>query len=171
MASLDSLAILRTNQMTLEESFKALKSAFSNKTAEAESHAKELSALKAKNETLAAELATLSEKLEEAKVAVAQRDELAAKIEELTASLAKTEKLKSEAVSQIETVGKKAAQIVAAAGASPVEINPAVLGDAKSANKTGAELWDEYLKMPAGAEKQKFYNQNRSAIIAHLGYK
>ena len=155
--------------MTLEGSLKALKSAFTSKTVEAEAHAKELAALKAKNETLSAELASLSEKFEEAKSAVAERDALTAKIAELTQTLASAEKVKTEAVSQIESAGKKAAQIVAAAGATPVEISPATKGNEPP--KTNAELWEQYLKMPAGAEKQKFYNANRTQIIAHLGYK
>ena len=156
--------------MTLEESFKALRAAFTSKTAEAESHAKELSALKAKNETLAAELSALAEKLESAKSAIAERDTFEAQVSELLEKLASTEKQKNEAVSQIESAGKKAATIIAAAGVSPSEITPAVTAN-NSAPKSGAELWDEYLKMKPGAEKQKFYDANRPAIIAHLGYK
>ena len=155
--------------MTLEETLKALKSAFTSKSAESEAFAKEIAELKAKNDTLSAEYSALAEKFEAAQSAVAERDALAAKIEELMASVAKAEKVKAEAVSQIETVGKKAAQIIAAAGATPVEITAGAV-EAKSA-KTGAELWEEYLKMPAGADKQAFYVKHRSAIIEHLGYK
>jgi len=156
--------------MTLEESFKALKSAFTNKTVEAEAHAKEISALKAKNDTLSAEYSALLEKFEASCQAVAERNALEEKVESLLKTLAETEKLKAEAVSQIESVGKKASAVIASAGATPVEISPLVTSKDAQA-KTGAELWEEYLKMPNGAEKQKFYNANRSAIIGHLGYK
>jgi len=155
--------------MTLEESFKALKAAFTNKNAEAEAHAKEVSALKEKNDTLAAEIATLTEKFEMAAAAVSERDALASKVEELLKSLAAVEKEKAEANNKIESVGKKAAQIVAAAGATPVEIIPG--STAEAANKSGKELWEEYLAMPPSAAKQTFYNKHRNKIIAHLGIK
>ena len=155
--------------MTLEETLKALKSAFSNKSAEAEAHAKEIAELKAKNDTLAAEFAAVAEKLEASAGAVAERDELKSKVEELLNALASTEKKKNEAVTQIESVGKKAAVIIAAAGATPVEITAGNVENGKA--KTGAEIWDEYLKMPQGKEKQAFYLKHRSAIVEHLGYK
>jgi len=155
--------------MTLEETLKALKSAFSNKSAEAEAHAKEIAELKAKNDTLAAEFAAVAEKLEASAGAVAERDELKSKVEELLNALASTEKKKNEVVTQIESVGKKAAVIIAAAGATPVEITAGNVENGKA--KTGAEIWDEYLKMPQGKEKQAFYVKHRSAIVEHLGYK
>ena len=155
--------------MTLEETLKALKSAFSNKSAEAEAHAKEIAELKAKNDTLAAEFAAVAEKLEASAGAVAERDELKSKVEELLNALASTEKKKNEVVTQIESVGKKAAVIIAAAGATPVEITASNVENGKA--KTGAEIWDEYLKMPQGKEKQAFYIKHRSAIVEHLGYK
>jgi len=155
--------------MTLEETLKALKSAFSNKSAEAEAHAKEIAELKAKNDTLAAEFAAVAEKLEASAGAVAERDELKSKVEELLNALASTEKKKNEVVTQIESVGKKAAVIIAAAGATPVEITAGNVENGKA--KTGAEIWDEYLKMPQGKEKQAFYIKHRSAIVEHLGYK
>ena len=155
--------------MTLEETLKALKSAFSNKSAEAEAHAKEIAELKAKNDTLAAEFAAVAEKLEASAGAVAERDELKSKVEELLSALASTEKKKNEVVTQIESVGKKAAVIIAAAGATPVEITAGNVENGKA--KTGAEIWDEYLKMDQGKEKQAFYLKHRSAIVEHLGYK
>jgi len=155
--------------MTLEETLKALKSAFSNKSAEAEAHAKEIAELKAKNDTLAAEFAAVAEKLEASAGAVAERDELKFKVEELLNALASTEKKKNEVVTQIESVGKKAAVIIAAAGATPVEITAGNVENGKA--KTGAEIWEEYLKMPQGKEKQSFYLKHRSAIVEHLGYK
>jgi len=155
--------------MTLEETLKALKSAFSNKSAEAEAHAKEIAELKAKNDTLAAEFAAVAEKLEASAGAVAERDELKSKVEELLNALASTEKKKNEVFTQIESVGKKAAVIIAAAGATPVEITAGNVENGKA--KTGAEIWDEYLKMPQGKEKQAFYVKHRSAIVEHLGYK
>jgi len=155
--------------MTLEETLKALKSAFSNKSAEAEAHAKEIAELKAKNDTLAAEFAAVAEKLEASAGAVAERDELKSKVEELLNALASTEKKKNEVVTQIESVGKKAAVIIAAAGATPVEITAGNVENGKA--KTAAEIWDEYLKMPQGKEKQAFYIKHRSAIVEHLGYK
>jgi len=155
--------------MTLEETLKALKSAFSNKSAEAEAHAKEIAELKAKNDTLASEFAAVAEKLEASAGAVAERDELKSKVEELLNALASTEKKKNEVFTQIESVGKKAAVIIAAAGATPVEITAGNVENGKA--KTGAEIWDEYLKMPQGKEKQAFYIKHRSAIVEHLGYK
>jgi len=155
--------------MTLEETLKALKSAFSNKSAEAEAHAKEIAELKAKNDTLAAEFAAVAEKLEASAGAAAERDELKSKVEELLNALASTEKKKNEVFTQIESVGKKAAVIIAAAGATPVEITAGNVENGKA--KTGAEIWDEYLKMPQGKEKQAFYVKHRSAIVEHLGYK
>ena len=93
--------------MTLEESLKALKSAFTSKSGEAEAMAKEMGELKAKNDTLAAEYATVVEKLEASAVAIAERDAAISKVEELTKALAASEALKAEASKQIETVGKE----------------------------------------------------------------
>jgi Ni,Fe-hydrogenase III component G len=153
--------------MTLEESLKALKTAFSGKSAEAESMAKDLSEAKSKNETLTAEFEALKEKLESTSAIVAERDSAIAKIEELTKALASAESVKAEAVAQIETVAKKSASIVASAGVVPVEISSAD----NVASKSNEEIWKEYCEMKNQSEKQAFYNKNRSAIIAHLGIK
>lgn len=151
--------------MTLEASLKALKSAFTGKTAEASALAGEVAALKAKNDTLASELATLNERLVEASAAIAERDALAARIEELTKSLSTAEAAKVAAVAEVKSVGAKAAEIVAKAGAEPVEIAP------QSAQKSPAELWDEYLAMPNGKAKVDFYETHRSAFMKLLGIK
>jgi DNA repair exonuclease SbcCD ATPase subunit len=153
--------------MTLEESLKALKAAFTNKSGEAEAMAKEMSELKAKNDTLASEYATVVEKLEASAAVIADRDSAIAKVEELTKALAASESLKAEAAKQIESVGKVAAKIVASVGVSPVEISAAD----SAVQKTPEEVWTEYCAMKDPAKKQAFYNANRSAIVSHLGIK
>jgi len=153
--------------MTLEQSLKALKSAFTTKSGEAETMAKEISELKAKNDTLAAEYATAVEKLEASSALVSERDSAIAKIEELSKALASAEEIKTQAVSQIESVGKKAANIVASVGVTPVEISASDAATVKSPEET----WNEYLVISNPAEKLAFYNKNRSQIVAHLGIK
>lgn len=153
--------------MTLEESLKALKAAFTNKSGEAEAMAKEMSELKSKNDTLAAEYATVIEKLEASAAVIADRDSAIAKVEELTKALAASESLKAEAAKQIESVGKVAAKIVASVGVSPVEISAAD----SAIQKTPEEVWTEYCAMKDPAKKQSFYNANRAAIVSHLGIK
>lgn len=153
--------------MTLEESLKALKAAFTNKSGEAEAMAKEMSELKSKNDTLAAEYATVVEKLEASAAVIADRDSAIAKVEELTKALAASESLKAEAAKQIESVGKVAAKIVASVGVSPVEISAAD----SAVQKTPEEVWTEYCAMKDPAKKQAFYNANRAAIVSHLGIK
>lgn len=153
--------------MTLEDSLKALKAAFTSKSAEAEAFAKEMSELKTKNDTLAAEYAAAVEKLEASAAVISERDAAIAKVEELTKALASAEDLKKQAVTQIESVGKKAASIAASVGVAPVEVNPA---DAVSA-KSPEEVWTEYCGMKDPAAKLAFYNKNRASIVAHLGIK
>jgi Ni,Fe-hydrogenase III component G len=153
--------------MTLEESLKALKTAFSGKSAEAEAMSKDLSEAKAKNETLTAEFEAMKEKLEATSAIVAERDSAIAKIEELTKALASAETVKAEAVAQIETVAKKSASIVAAAGVVPVEISSAD----NVTPKSNEEIWTEYCGIKNPTEKVAFYNKHRSAIISHLGIK
>jgi len=153
--------------MTLEESLKALKAAFTSKSGEAEAMAKEMSELKAKNETLAAEYAAVTEKLEASAAVIADRDAAVSKVEELTKALAASEALKAEASKQIESVGKVAAKIVASVGVQPVEISAAD----NAVQKTPEEVWTEYCAMKDPAKKQAFYNANRAAIVAHLGIK
>lgn len=153
--------------MTLEESLKALKSAFTSKTSEAEKMSAEISQLKADKETLNAEFLAVTEKLEASAAFAKERDDAIAKVEELTKALASSETIKKEAVEQIETVGKKSASIAASVGVSPVEISSA---DAV-AFKTPAETWQDYLSIQNPAEKQAFYNKNRASIVAHLGIK
>jgi len=153
--------------MTLEETLKTLKSAFSGKSAEAESLAGQVKALTAKNDTLSAEYAALAEKLEAQSAALAERDGLAGKVEELTKALAAAEAQKVAAVSQIESAGKVAAKIAASVGVPAVEINPAEA--AASAPKSNAEVWEAYIAIKNPGEKQAFYNKNRAAIVAHLG--
>lgn len=151
--------------MTLEQSLKALKSAFSGKSAEVDALNAQVATFKAANESLAAELALANEKVEANAGAVAERDSLAAKVEELTKALAESNKVKAEAVSQIETVGKKAAAIVASVGAAPVDL------PIESSNKVAADVWAEYLEIKDPVAKAAFYTKNRAAIIAHLGLK
>jgi hypothetical protein len=154
-------------QMTLEQSLKALKAAFTSKTGEAEAMSKEMADLKASNISLKEQLKAASSFMEAAKVVEAQRDEAIAKIEEITKSLAVAEATKVEAVKQIETAGKKAASIAASVGVTPVEISAAD----SAVSKTPEEVWNEYLAIKNPAEKLAFYNKNRASIVAHLGVK
>ena len=154
--------------MTLEETFKALKSAFAVKSTEADAYAKEISALKASVETLTAEKAEIAEKLSAQSAIAAERDELAGKVEQLSKALAEADKLKTEAVSQIESAGKMAAKIAASVGVVPVEINPA---EKSASAKSSAEIWEEYIAIEDNAKKQAFYNANRKAILEHLNIK
>lgn len=148
--------------MTLEQSLTALKSAFTGKASEVEAINASLSAANAKANALSSEVATLTEKLAAASAAASERDALAAKVEALAASLASVEAAKVKAEASIESVGKKAATIVAAAGATPVEIAPAV----EAASKSTEDLWNEYCSMKPSKEKTAFYNKHRSAFIA-----
>ena len=147
--------------MTLEQSLKALKEAFTGKSAEAQTLAADLEAYKAVNADLNVKVSSLE--IEAAKVS-----ELSKQIEELTAKLSESESLKKAAVTQIESVGKKSAEIAASVGVAPVEINPATEA---SAPKSNAEIWETYIGEKDSAKKQAFYNANRGAIMAHLGIK
>jgi len=147
--------------MTLEQSLKALKEAFTGKSKEAEALAEAHAKVVASNEELSAKVSSLE--AEAAKVS-----ELSKQIEELTAKLSESESLKKAAVTQIESVGKKSAEIAASVGVAPVEINPATEA---SAPKSNAEVWEAYIGEKDSAKKQAFYNANRGAIMAHLGIK
>jgi len=153
--------------MTLEQSLKALKSAFSGKAVEVESMSKELAAVKADNVALSAAVSDATNELKAVAAVVAERDALVSKVEELTKALAESNKLKAEAVSAIETVGKKAANIVAAVGAAPVDL------PLEASTKTAGDVWTEYLeiKQKEPAKAQSFYDKNRPAILKHLGLK
>jgi uncharacterized coiled-coil DUF342 family protein len=154
--------------MTLEESLKALKSAFTSKSGEAEAMAKEVSELKAANQSFKDSAEASAKASVKAVAAVAaERDAAIAKVEELTKALAATEELKKQAVSQIESVGKKSASIAASVGVNPVEISAAD----SVASKSPEEVWNEYLAISNPAEKLAFYNKNRTSIVAHLGIK
>jgi hypothetical protein len=166
--SLDSRVGLTSQTMTLEESLKALKAAFTNKSGEAEALSKEMSDLKAKNDSLAAALDAANEKFEIANALVARHDAALAEIENLKKSLDASEALKVEAARQIESVGKASAKIVASVGVQPVEISAA---DAATVSKTPEEVWNEYLQIKDPAQKVAFYNKNRPAIVSHLGVK
>jgi len=147
--------------MTLEESLKALKTAFTGKSAEAEKLAAEHAQVVAIN-------AELSQKISSLEIEAAKIDSMSKQIEELSAKLAESEKLKEAAVKQIESVGKKSAAIAASVGVPAVEISPAT---ESALPKTNAEIWEAYISEKDQAKKQAFYNANRAAIIAHLGIK
>lgn len=153
--------------MTLEESLKALKSAFTSKSGEAEAMAKEVVSLKEQNKELSSKYASAQKLLEASAAVVAERDSAIAKVEEMAKALAAAESLKKEAVAQIESVGKKSASIAASVGVSPVEISASDSATAKSPE----EVWNEYLGISNPAEKVAFYNKNRASIVAHLGIK
>ena len=154
--------------MTLEQSLKALKAAFTSKSGEAEALASKISELQAKNDTLAAEYASAVEKLEAAAGAIAERDAAVAKVEELTKALAASEAVKKEAVGQIESAGKVAAKMAASVGVTPAEISPV---DTVAASKSNEEIWTEYCGIKDPAKKLAFYNANRAAIVAYMGIK
>jgi chromosome segregation ATPase len=154
--------------MTLEQTLKTLKSAFSSKSAEAESIAKELSAVSAKNETLVAEAADLREQVDAFAGIKAERDAFAAKIAQLEKSLAASESVKAEATKQIESAGKVAAKIAAQVGVVPVEVSPAAV---EASVKSDSERWDEYCAIADAGKKLAYYNEHRPAIIRHLGIK
>jgi len=151
--------------MTLEESFKTLKTAFSGKNAEVEKLTKEILSLKSDNEKLSNDLLAVADKINEISALTSERDALSAKVEELTKSLATAEKLNIESATQIESASEKAAKIVAAAGATPVEL------PIEASEKSGNDVWNQYLEIKDPVEKQKFYNKNRSSILKHFGLK
>jgi chromosome segregation ATPase len=153
--------------MTLEETLKALKSAFTSKSGEAEAVAKENAELKAKVAELSSQKASASKDLKLVARVTSERDSALAKVVELTKALAASESVKKEAVSQIESVGKKSAAIAASVGVVPVEISAADSATAKSPE----EVWSDYLAITNPAEKLAFYNKNRPSIVAHLGIK
>jgi hypothetical protein len=147
--------------MTLEESLKALKTAFTGKSAEAEKLAADHAQAVAAN-------AELSQKISLLEIEAAKIDSMSKQVEELTAKLAESEKLKESAIKQIESVGKKSAAIAAAVGVPAVEISPATEA---AAPKSNAEIWEAYISEKDQGKKLAFYNANRSAIIAYLGIK
>jgi DNA repair exonuclease SbcCD ATPase subunit len=149
--------------MTLEESFKALKQAFTGKSAEAEALANEHAKVVAVNAELTAKVSALEAE-------VAKIESFSKQVEELTAKLSAAEIEKAQAVAQNETAGKKAAVIASSVGVTAVEISPAHEAQANGA-KSNAEVWAAYLAETDPAKKTAFYNANRSAIIAHFGIK
>jgi chromosome segregation ATPase len=154
--------------MTLEQTLKNLKAAFTSKSTEAEAFAKELSEFKAKNDTLAAELANVNEQLVAASAFVAEREALVAQVAEMTKALATAEAQKVQAVEQIETAAVVGAKIAAAVGVAPVEI---AVTEIAAASKSPAEIWEEYVSIKDPAEKLAFYNKNRAACLAFMGIK
>jgi chromosome segregation ATPase len=154
--------------MTLEQTLKNLKAAFTSKSTEAEAFAKELSEFKAKNDTLAAELANVNAQLVAASAFVAEREALVAQVAEMTKALATAEAQKGQAVEQIETAAVVGAKIAAAVGVAPVEI---AVTEIAAASKSPAEIWEEYVSIKDPAEKLAFYNKNRAACLAFMGIK
>jgi chromosome segregation ATPase len=154
--------------MTLEQTLKNLKAAFTSKSTEAEAFAKELSEFKAKNETLAAELAAANEQLNAAAAFVTERESLVAQVVEMTKALAAAETQKAQAVEQIEQAAVVGAKIAASVGVAPVEI---AISDTATAAKTPGEIWEEYVSIQDPAAKLAFYNKNRAACLAHLNIK
>jgi hypothetical protein len=149
--------------MTLEESFKALKQAFTGKTAEAEALATEHSKVVALN-------AELTSKVSALEAEVSKIESFSKQVEELTAKLTEAQNEKAQAVAQNETAGKKAAVIASSVGVQAVEISPAEEAQIKG-TKSNAEVWDAYLAETDAVKKKAYYEANRSAIIAHLGIK
>ena len=154
--------------MTLEQTLKTLKAAFSSKAEQAEAMSKEIAELKAKNETLSAEYAGVVEKFEAAAAVISERDAAIAKAEELGKALVVAEAQKAQAVSQIEDAAVVGAKIAASVGVAPVEIS---MGEIAAQVKEPSEIWEEYLSMKDPSAKLAFYNKNRAQIVAHLGIK
>jgi chromosome segregation ATPase len=148
--------------MTLEQSFKALKAAFSSKAEESEIAVKQLAEANSKMANAVAETETIKAALAATSV---ERDGLIAKIAELESKIEATEQIKKQMETQIVSSGKAAASIAAAVGVQPVEVSPA---DAE-ASKSNEEIWNEYLAISDPAKKVAFYSKHRAAIVAHLG--
>jgi chromosome segregation ATPase len=150
--------------MTLEETLNSLKEAFTGKSAEAETHAA----------ALAAKQTELTEALAIVESLKGNETALNAKVASLEADLAKAKELaaaavaaKAEAEAKIESAGKKAASIAASVGVEPVEVSPAVVESAKSAEDMTAE-WVA-LKQTDPKAAREFYDKNRAAILKAAG--
>lgn len=150
--------------MTLEETLKSFKAAFSGKSEELDKANARIASLESEKSELAEKLSELSKSSADASKLAAERDEALLKLDEMTKALEAAERQKVAAVEQIEEVGEKSAKIAASVGVAPVEI-AANAGEQKSPE----EVWNDYMKISDPAEKLAFYNKNRASIIQHLG--
>lgn len=150
--------------MTLEETLKSFKSAFTGQSKELDSAKATIASLQNENAALNAEFAKQGLELKKLSAISAERDAALLKLDEMTKALEAAERQKLAAVEQIEDVGEKAAKIAASVGVNPVEI----AANAEE-SKSASEVWDEYVKIGDPAQKLAFYNKNRARIMEHLG--
>lgn len=150
--------------MTLEETLKSFKSAFTGQSKELDAAKATIESLKDENAKLHAEFAVQGRELLKLEAVSAERDAALLKLEEMTKALEAAERQKLAAVEQIEDVGEKAAKIASSVGVTPVEI----AANAEE-SKTASEVWEEYIKIGDPAQKLAFYNKNRARIMEHLG--
>lgn len=155
------------SKLSLEERFNALQAAFTGKTTEVESKVAEVTALTAKIGELDAVVASKEASLIELNAKVADFTEKFAASETLITSLrAELEQVKASH----ESAGKKAANIVASVGVSPVEVSPS---DVVATAKNDQEIADEWvaIKQKDAKAASVFYTQNRPAILRASGLK
>ena len=103
--------------------------------------------------------------LEALKVEAAAKD---GRINELTAALEASDKIVAELSAKVAeqdaakvSASAEAAKIAASVGVNPVEVSPAdVAVSAKEVDHLAV-----FLAMPQGAERTKYFNENRAALI------
>lgn len=155
------------SKLSLEERFNALQAAFTGKTTEVESKVAEVSALTAKIGELDAVVASKEATLIELNAKFSEVSDKFAASETLIASLrSELEQVKASH----ESAGKKAANIVAAVGVTPVEVSPS---DVAVSAKNDQEIADEWvaLKQKDAKAASAFYTANRPAILRASGLK
>ena len=151
--------------MTIEESFNKIKEALGIKSAEAETIATELSAVRA---TLTEKEALVAELTKSAELHKAELTKAGARISEMEASLNEAAKKYAALEQSFETAAKKAAKIAASVGVDPVECAPVAENSASKSNEDIAQEWAA-LKQKDAKAAQAFYNTHRSAILAAGG--
>ena len=150
-----ALANLSKNKMTIEEQLAKIE-------AEAAAVLAERDDLRATVEKLTVGAAA---ELEALKVEAAAKD---GRINELTAALEASDKIVAELSAKVAeqdaakvSASAEAAKIAASVGVNPVEVSPAdVAVSAKEVDHLAV-----FLAMPQGAERTKYFNENRAALI------
>ena len=148
------------SKLSLEERFNALQTAFTGKSTEVDAKVAEITALTAKVEELNASLIAEKSAMEAAAVKFAESEGV---IKSLKAEL-------EQAKAAHESAGKKAANIVAAVGVTPVEVSPA---DVAVSAKSDQDIADEWVALKQKDQKAAsvFYTNNRPAILRASGLK
>ena len=150
-----ALANVSKDKMTLEEQLAKIE-------AEAAAVLAERDDLRATVEKLTVGAAA---ELEALKVEAAAKD---GRINELTAALEASDKIVAELSAKVAeqdaakvSASAEAAKIAASVGVNPVEVSPAdVAVSAKEVDHLAV-----FLSMPQGAERTKYFNENRAALI------